>query len=196
MNIRKLKTFITKKLRLELSKDLTYHGLHHTLDVLNVCNDYIKRLKLNPHEAYLLRTAALLHDVGILWKYVGHEAAGVSYSHNLLPDYGYSQEDIKKIEGMIMATKIPQKPHTILERIICDADLDYLGRADFYPIGNTLYKEFMAYKVVQNEFEWDELQIKFLTDHYYHTNFAKKYREPKKVYYLKELKIKLNKDIS
>ena len=63
---------------------------------------------------------------------------------------------------MIMATKIPQSPRNGLEEIICDADLDYLGRDDFYEIGATLFEELKAYNVLQNEREWNRIQVKFL----------------------------------
>ncbi|MBK9109481.1 MAG: HD domain-containing protein [Saprospiraceae bacterium] len=190
MNIRKLKSFITSKLKQELPKQLTYHGLHHTLDVLNVCNLYIKRLNIPAKDAYLLRTASLIHDVGIIWTYNGHEEASVVYAEEILPAMGYSKKDIERISKMIMATNIPQSPKNILEQIICDADLDYLGRSDVYPISQTLYKEFLAYKVVKDEESWDRLQVNFLTKHFYHTEFAKKYRAPKKEIYLQEIKKK------
>ncbi len=194
MSVRKLKAFISSKLDLELPKKLSYHGLHHTLEVLDVCNQYIRRLKIKPHDAYLLRTAAILHDVGILWTYNGHEEAGVAYANGLLPDYGYKRKDLEKIAGMIMATKIPQQPRNILEKIICDADLDYLGTPRFYSIGQSLYKEFLAYKVISSKEEWDRLQVNFLSNHHYHTAFAKKYREPLKNKYLSEIKKKYHWD--
>lgn len=190
MNIRKLKKFIISKLKKELPSQLTYHGLHHTLDVLNVCNLYIKRLNISPKDAYLLRTASLIHDVGIIWTYNGHEEASVIYAEQILPTLGYSKSDIQKISQMIMSTNIPQNPKNQLEKIICDADLDYLGRDDVYPISQTLYNEFLAYKVVTDEESWDRLQVNFLTKHSYHTEFAKKYRAPKKAIYLQEIKQK------
>lgn len=91
---------------------------------------------------------------------------------------------------MILATQISQKTKNILEKIICDADLDYLGTNNFYKTGNTLFKEFIAYKVIANEKEWDALQIRFLTNHHYHTEFALKNREPLKQIFLQELKSK------
>jgi predicted metal-dependent HD superfamily phosphohydrolase len=190
MTIRKLKEFICDKLKKELSSKLSYHGLHHTLNVLEVCNRYIRRLQLSPKDAYLLRTAAIMHDVGILWTYNGHEEAAVQYAWKLLPGYGYTKSDIQKIEGMILATKIPQKPRTQLEKILCDADLDYLGTDSFYPIGNTLKKEFISYGIIKNKEEWNQLQINFLSGHAYHTTYAKKYREGKKRKFLEELNIK------
>lgn len=191
-NIRKLKTFVVGKIKEEIPATLTYHGLHHTLDVLRVCNDYIKRLKINSEDAYVLRTAALMHDIGIMWNYQNHEEQGMDFVRNELPNWGYSQKEIDRICGMIQATRIPQNPTNILEEIICDADLDYLGTDKFYSIGETLFKEFIVYGVVKDEESWDKLQINFLDRHRYHTDFAKRNREPVKRRFLEEIKAKWN----
>ena len=63
------------------------------------------------------------------------------HGEKLLPEFGYSETEIDTICGMILATKFPQQPHNRLEEIMCDADLDYLGRPDFFSIGNTLFEE-------------------------------------------------------
>ena len=190
MNIRKLKSFVIDKIKKEIPSNLSYHGVHHTLDVLNSCNEYIKRLKIEHHDAYLLRTAALMHDIGIMWNYFNHEEQGIEFVRETLPGRGYSKKDIDIVSNLILATRIPQTPNTLLEEIICDADLDYLGTDMFYITGDTLYKEFLEYKVISNEEEWDKLQVKFLTNHRYHTNFAKRNREPIKRKYLQEIKLK------
>ena len=53
-----------------------------------------------------------------------------------------------------MATKFPQDPHNLLEEIICDADLDFLGRTDFYPIGNSLFEELQDYQLIGDLQSW------------------------------------------
>ena len=68
-----------------------------------------------------------------------------------------------------MATKIPQSPKTELERIICDADLDYLGRTDYFPISENLHREFLAFEKIKNDKDWIELQQIFLQSHTYFT---------------------------
>ena len=79
-----------------------------------------------------------------------------------------------------MATKIPQKPQNLLEEIIADADLDYLGRDDFFIIGDQLFNELKATYVVNQVSDWDQIQIKFLENHHYFTNTAQTLRgEPK-----------------
>ncbi|HPE76318.1 MAG TPA: HD domain-containing protein [Draconibacterium sp.] len=187
MNTGKLKRFIINKLQSELSDKLTYHGVQHTLHVLKMCNKYIKRMHIEAHDAYLLRTAALLHDTGFIWDFDNHENASINYTAKLLPDWNYSDHEINLIIDMINATKKPQLTSNILEEILADSDLDYLGTNYFYKVGNKLYKELLAYNKISTEEEWDKIQVQFLRDHHYHTPFAQKYREPVKQKHLNEI---------
>jgi len=194
MRITRLKNFIVQKLKAEIPDTLTYHSVHHTLEVLKVCNEYIKRLKISSGDAYLLRTAALFHDIGIMWDYFNHETLGMKFVRNTLPEWGYTIEEINKICGMILATKIPQSPASLPEQIICDADVDYLGTDRFYIVANTLFKEFLYYGLVHDDEGWDRVQVNFLNQHTYHTPYAKKFREPVKRKYLNEIMQKRNWD--
>ncbi|HKJ40763.1 MAG TPA: HD domain-containing protein [Sunxiuqinia sp.] len=178
---------ITQKLANELSEKLTYHNVNHTLRVFDVCQEYIKRLSIDPHDAYLLQTAAMMHDTGYLNHYENHEEGSVQYVQDLLPGWGYSAGEIAKIIGMIRATKIPQKPETLLEKIIGDADLDYLGTDSYDKIATKLYQELINLDHLSDKQEWTQLQIEFLQKHQYHTDFARKYREPVKQKHLKEI---------
>ena len=140
---------------------------------------------------FLLKTAALYHDGGFVEKYMENEEIGARMAREVLPRFGYSEEQIKTVEKLIMATRVPQQPRDHLEKIICDADLDYLGRDDFHLIADRLRKEFLAHGVVQSDREWDELQVKFLTTHRYFTESAKKQRQPGKLKHLDEVKKRL-----
>ncbi len=190
MNITKLKNFIIAKLKTELSEKLTYHGVHHTIHVLQTCNQYIKRMNIGAHDAFLLRTAALMHDTGYLWKTDNHEEESIKYAREILTSWKYSTDEIEKIAGMISATKTSQKPTNVLEDILTDSDLDYLGTDKFYSVGERLYNELILYKVISTREEFDRLQVRFLQNHHYNTQFAKKHREPVKQQHLKEIREK------
>jgi len=187
MNTAKLKHLVLGKLAKELSPKLTYHGVQHTAYVLKACNQYIRRMKISPHDAYLLRTAAIMHDTGFIRSYEDHEEHSIEYARELLPQWGYSEAELEQIAGMIRATKIPQKPNNVLDDIIGDADLDYLGTDKFYPVGERLYQELFSYNKISSLEDWDRLQVKFLQNHRYHTPFAQKHREPVKQKYLQEI---------
>jgi len=79
-----------------------------------------------------------------------------------------------------MATKLPQSPHNHLEEIICDADLDYLGRDDFFAISDRLYEEFLSEGKVQNYDDWNKKQIAFFENHRYFTPTSQTFRNEKK----------------
>jgi putative nucleotidyltransferase with HDIG domain len=175
-------------LKSDLSDDLYYHGFQHTLDVLNVCNQYIRREKIDEYNAKLLRIGALLHDIGFTVSNNDHEERGVEIAQKLMEEFGFSKKDFNKVKGLILATRIPQTPKNYLEKIICDADLDYLGRSDFYKISNYLFKELKAYSIINSQKEWDMAQIKFLEAHKYHTDFALRNRQTKKEKRIAELK--------
>lgn len=176
------------KLKEGLSPNLYYHGVHHTIDVLAALTHISKNENIGGEQLILLKTAALLHDSGFTETYTNHEEAGCRITRQILPDYGYSAQDIEIICGMIMATKIPQTPDNKLEEIICDADLDYLGRDDFYPISHSLFKELVFRGVLTDENEWNKIQIKFLSHHQYFTATCQNQREANKQQRIEEIK--------
>jgi len=187
-----IKQPILTRLEKELDPRLGYHNLSHTLDVLEQAEVIAKQEKINDkHDLLLLKTAAVFHDSGFLLVYKNHEEKSCEIALEAVKDI-FSEEDLKKICGMIMATKIPQTPHNLLEKIICDADLDYLGRNDFEPISQNLYKEFMAYKIFPEDIIWDHIQIKFFESHHYFTETSCKKRNEKKLKHLEILKERSN----
>jgi predicted metal-dependent HD superfamily phosphohydrolase len=179
---------IKHKLESELPSDLTYHGLHHTMDVLQAGMMIAATEKVSEKDLHILRLAIWLHDSGFTATYRGHEEEGCNIARKLLPKYNISEKDIAVVCGLIMATKIPQTPDTLLEKIICDADLDYLGREDVFEIADTLYVEIKRHINKMSEEEWNSLQISFLEAHQYFTKYAKKHRGPAKLKYLNKLK--------
>jgi len=108
----------------------------------------------------------------------------------MLPKYGYTNQEVEEINSIIMATELPPKPKTLLQKIICDADLDYLGRSDFIPVSDTLYKELKEQNIVTDIDTWNKMQISFLESHQYFTDTANKLRQVNKeeqIYRLKGL---------
>ncbi|RMG81412.1 MAG: HD domain-containing protein [Bacteroidetes bacterium] len=188
MKYRGAKKFILHKLKTELPPELTYHCYAHTLDVFNAARELCRAENIGRYETRLVKTAALFHDAGFIRGAQDHELKSCDIAREHLPRFDFSNAEIDRICGMIMATRIPQNPQNKLEEILCDADLDYLGREDFYTIGKTLFAEFKTFGFVQNEREWNEVQIRFLSAHQYFTptNIAR--RKPKKEKYLAELK--------
>ena len=75
---------------------------------------------------------------------------------------------------------MPQHPNNLVEQVMCDADLDYLGRNDFDEISDRLFRELVAHGDVQSKQEWDKIQVRFLSAHTFHTSSQRLHREPVK----------------
>jgi len=191
MDHRAAKTFILAKLKAELPAQRTYHSLGHTLDVYASVIDIGEREGVVGTDMVLLTTAALFHDAGFLHVDFEHEEESCRITREHLPQWGFSEDQVARICDMIMATRIPQRPHDKLSRILCDADLDYLGRADFFTIGHTLFEELRSYKVINTEHEWNLIQDRFLSKHHYHTGTNRSLREPLKQQHLAEVRRRL-----
>ncbi len=172
----------------ELSSVLYYHNVPHVLDVLSAAESIGTSENISNADMELLKVAALYHDSGFIVDADNHEKLGCDIARSALPEFGFNEEEIDVICGLIMATRVPQSPGGLLEKIICDADLDYLGRDDFFTIGNKIFREFMERGIVANEQEWNELQVKFLSVHNYFTNTSIRLRASKKAEHLKEVK--------
>ena len=180
MQFHEAKTYIYNRLNRELPKHLSYHGFWHTEDVYHAATRLAAAEKITGKDLTLLLTAVIFHDSGFIISGNEHEATSCAIVKDVLPQFAYQDNDIEKICGMIMATRLPQTANNLSEQVICDADLDYLGRNDFFSIGKRLFREFKFLGVVKNETDWDLLQIRFLEKHHYFTQTAINTRDAKK----------------
>ena len=183
-----LQEAILDKLERELPKTLHYHNYKHTIDVVNQAELIGLGEGLDDSDILILKTAALFHDSGHIIGYENHEFYSTQFAREILPKWHYNEEQIEKICTIIMATKLPPNPHNLLEKVICDADLDYLGRSDFIPISNSLYDELKAQGKDIDINTWNKNQVKFLSSHQYFTNTAQRLREEAKEYQIERLK--------
>ena len=175
-----IQEIILDKLEMELPDYLYYHNVKHTVDVVTEVELIGWGEGCTDEEILLLKTAGLFHDAGHTIAYDNHEYYGTQLAREMLPKYNYSPEQIERICSIIMATKLPPKPMNLLENIICDSDLDYLGRSDFIPVSNTLYEELKAHSKMGSLNDWNKIQVKFISGHQYFTETARSLREVNK----------------
>ncbi|HVE60740.1 MAG TPA: YitT family protein [Chitinophagaceae bacterium] len=166
-------SYLMPRLESELPSYLTYHDARHTKEVLRDVQHLAKKEAVSENDFTLLSTAALFHDAGFLEVgYNDHEELSCKIAKSILPDYNYSEEQIEQINNMIMATKLPQTPTTKLEKILCDADLYYLGTENYFRIAEKLYNEWKETGFIKTKEEWKQKQISFLEAHQYFTKTA------------------------
>lgn len=192
MQYKELYNYILIQLANKLPKHLHYHNVEHVLDVI----DSVERIGMDEHcsehELIILKSAALLHDYGFIHDPNDHEKKSCELASEILPSYAYSQDSIHEILNMIMATKMPQRPNGKLSKILCDADLSYLGTDKYVARADLLRRENAAIGKVVDEKEWWLQQIDFLSHHHYFTQSAKNRLESVKQQMLSELRKKLD----
>ncbi len=188
MNYSVMQDEILEKMQRDLPKNLYYHNLKHTTDTIYRVTDIGIKENVSEEELLLLRCAALFHDSGFMVSYENNETIGANLALQIMAKYKYSREQIEVVRGIIMATKVPQNPHNLLEEIMCDADLDYLGRPDFIPISQNLFRELFERGKIDSMEQWNKMQFNFITNHHYFTETAKRNGDPGKQAVLKELK--------
>lgn len=170
---------VIKDLEVGLPGWLTYHNVDHTLYVLEKAELIAKKENIAGRDLMLVKIAALYHDTGFLVHREDHESLGCKKATKDLSKV-LTQAELEKTCGMIRATKVPQRPGNILEKIVADADLEYLGTDHFEDFSKNLFHELLYFKPHLTEREWDEVQIVFLSKHTYHTNYCKEHIEPVK----------------
>ena len=192
MRYKEAENWVFAKLAHELDDVLVYHDIKHTADVVRAADRLCYLEGISQHDTIMVRTAALFHDVGFCEQYMDNEELAAGVAREVLPQFGYTPEEVATIGQMIMATRVPHHPHNKLDEIICDADLDYLGRDDFHPIADNLKIELMHYGIIKTDKEWDEIQVKFFNLHRYFTSSAIKLRQEKKAAHLQEIQSRLS----
>ena len=179
---------ILDKLEKDLRKSMYYHNVKHTVDVVTEVELIGWAEGVSDEEVLLLKTAALFHDTGLTVSYDDHEYQGTLMARQMLPEYGYTKEQIDRICTLILSTKLPPQPKDLLEKIMCDADLDYLGRTDMIPVSNMLYKELKEQDKIGTLDDWNRMQIKFISGHQYFTKTARSLREVNKQKQIERIK--------
>lgn len=193
MDFEHARRYVLNTLKSNLPDDLVYHDIKHTLNVEKSAERFANLEGVVGEDLILLKTAVLFHDAGFILKKEDNEEIAVQIMQNNLPRFGYSEEQIQEIACIIRSTVIGTEPESLLEMIICDADHDYLGRADYYAIANRLRKELAVHGTEMTELEWLKFQLEYLENiHQFYTQTAKNIRLPSKMVRIQEIKKKIS----
>jgi putative nucleotidyltransferase with HDIG domain len=186
----KVKKIIGTTFQKKGSENSYYHNLTHTAEVAKAAEEIAVATGVNDEDKEALLIAAWFHDIGHTETCQGHEDVGIKLAEKFLRENNYSDVGINKVISLINATRMPRNPQNILDRIICDADLHYLGTNN-YEKRNQLYKnevESLQGNIIKEE-DWLQSNLDFLKHHKFYTDFAKqKYDTQKNINYIKTKK--------
>ena len=177
--------YALNRLERELSPALTYHNAAHTRDdVLPAARRLAALMEISKEDVRLLDVGAAYHDIGFTVHHpkegdpsLEHERAGAAIVAQVLPGFGFTSEQVATVQGLVLATHLPQSPRTPLEEILADADLDNLGRDDALERSRALRAELAILDAPVSEVEWYRRQLKFFREHRYFTPAARRLRD-------------------
>ncbi len=150
-----------------------YHSITHTEEVVEVCGEIAAAAGLSPadHEAAIL--AAWFHDTGYTEMVEGHEERSAQLAEKFLTAEGYPKDRIEKVTQAILSTRMPQTPESMLDAVVCDADISHIGRKGFFRKSDLMRIEFE--RRTGNKYsrrDWLSMNIEFVAKHKFHTEYA------------------------
>jgi predicted metal-dependent HD superfamily phosphohydrolase len=172
--LKKISAYVVQFFLEHPHQHLYYHNLTHTVTILEAANKMNAHYNLSDKDQFIVSAAIWFHDTGILIDGLqDHETKSVEIAENFLKNTGISQEEITEIKKCILATKLPQHPRSLTEKIICDADLFNLGTTEFNENNKLVRKENEECRHQKlSDQEWRAGTIALLKNHHYHTEFC------------------------
>ena len=188
--------YIRELFRDELPSDIKYHDADHTVHPTKGIVASADRIaiseNISDYDRELLIVAAYFHDTGYIREYEKNEPIAARLAGRILKLIGYIPNEIVKVQKMILSTDLECEPKTHLEKILCDADLDHLGREDFFKLDGKVREGRRARGIdVSDEAKWYKGTLEFIKKHQYYTGSQKKLREKGKQKNIKRLLKKL-----
>lgn len=186
------KKVVTKMLKNSVPTMFRFHNVAHTRDVAKAAELIEGYYRLSDEERFVVFIAAWFHDTGFCAGCAeGHEEESVKMATAFLQQHNTNADIIHQVAACIHATRIPQAPLTILEKIICDADLYHLGTNQFETWSARLREELQhSDKNGNTDEEWRQADIDLLISHNYHTEYCQQHLEHVKQGWIKELEKK------
>ncbi len=188
--------YIRELFRDELPSGIKFHDADHTLHptkgVVAVANSIAVSENISEHDRELLIAAAYFHDTGYIREYDKNEPIAARMAGRILKLIGYKPSEVAKIQKMILSTDLAREPRTHAEKILCDADLDNLGREDFIKLDGRLREGRRERGIdVSDDAKWYRSTLELVKKHQYYTESQKKLREKGKQKNIKRLLNKL-----
>jgi HD superfamily phosphodiesterase len=186
-----VKQYVTSFFHTHANDKLIYHNLVHTENVVSAAIEIGNHYRLNDLDYFIVVTAAWFHDIGYYTEPARHEEKGAEEAAVFLNRKGVDAKTVETVANCIRATRLPQNPQTLLEKIVADADLFHLGTAKFAELNKVIRKEFIElHNVDISKDEWRNKTIRLLESHHYHTDYCRLLLNDTKAKHLEKLKAK------
>ncbi|MEL6561378.1 MAG: Pycsar system effector family protein [Bacteroidota bacterium] len=193
-----IEDYVKDSLQKELPKEVVYHNLDHTIMVVNAAKEIGQNSGLTEEDLEIVTIAAWFHDLGYKESGQNHEEISAKLATEFLSEHAYEANKINKVNGCILATKMPQSPKNLLEEVVCDADLHHLGTEDYFQMARRLKDEINNNNTDEllTDAKWMQMNIDFIKEHSYFTDYAENKFGVEKLKNRKKVKKKLKKKVT
>lgn len=191
--LKTVREYTTTLLEQRLAKDHYFHNLSHTQEVVQGCIEIGTSLGFSEQEITTLSIAAWFHDTGYCNTYKDHEIESTRIAVAFLKLLNFPEQQIEDVISIILATKYPQQPVTLMENVICDADFYHFSKDNYHAYESALRKEWEIYiHLTYTDSEWNRLNYEMLKNHSYFTSYGQRILQSRKNKNIKNLAKILN----
>ncbi len=181
----------------KISSKYIFHDFEHTAQTVGAARGIAEGFEFDENDLAIVEIAAWFHDTGYHDGAVEHEERSCVIATEFLKSK-ITETELEKVMGCIRATRIPQSPTTVMEQVLCDADLSHLGMKSYWDRTGKLRQEFAITRdKIMSDQEWIDFEINFMLGHEYHTAVARELFNKKKARHIQQLlkqKRRLNPD--
>ena len=171
-----------------LDKHYTYHNAEHSREVCSAVREFLHYFDTTPENSRALILAAVFHDFGYLVRSQNNEALALPYMQEFGKRFALPEQLLTRANDLILETVYPYAPHTREGMLLCDADIEYIGRSCFFSKAQLFRQELSGENIHFSDRDFMLLEIKFLEENSFFTPVCQKLRSAGRLQNLQQLR--------
>lgn len=148
----------------EAPPNLYFHNSAMARSIVNQIDLLAKPERLSEEEYFEVRLASLFLFTGYVTDYEKPDEAACALMDQILPRFNFKIGNTDKSKSLIY-NSFSERYDSLSDRILHDAQYDYLGRSDYVRLTDRLYRERTEHGMAISRDEWITYQKKFITGH-------------------------------
>jgi class 3 adenylate cyclase len=141
LKLKDLEDQVSERLASNQMLNLHFHKKEFFTRVHNQTEILGRSENLSDDEMLLARAAAILLFSGLSETYENFEIRSAEIARSMLPEIGFDERQTERVFNLILATKEPFRPQNIIEAVLIDARMEFIGRVDYLTQVQLLFLE-------------------------------------------------------
>jgi hypothetical protein len=184
------KRYVTTFITSTANANLVYHNKMHIEDVVSAATKIAHHYHLSENDFFTIIAAVRFNNLGFYLDYAFHQGKAAEEASAFFEKKGVDQITVNAITECILST-YSMYPQTLLQKIVCDAEMFYLGTTNFRKQNKLQRKEYRAMNDAEiSKEEWRLKTIKMISSHNFQTGYCQLLLNTKKEEILRKLRRK------